>query len=171
MDLMTSLEMLLLGLHTSCSYMYVCLHVSFYSTMLANHAYYAYEVNLLFSKYAQNIFGTQTKCPIFYCSFSNFLSLVKGVGAGPVRPVLTEPFFWQIIDFIISVRYSASTLSLPCTYYLHSTMGQKRLNAIMLLLILHHLTILTHPCAQWYRSRCQLMISANLSFQPMAAQS
>ena len=32
--------------------------------MLSSHAYYAFEVNLLFSNYAQNFFSTQTKYPI-----------------------------------------------------------------------------------------------------------
>ena len=34
-------------------------------------AYYAFEVNLLFSNYAENVFSTQTKYLIFYCTASH----------------------------------------------------------------------------------------------------
>ena len=36
--------------------------------MLSSHAYYAFEVNLFFSNYAEKIFVTQTKYLIFYCT-------------------------------------------------------------------------------------------------------
>ena len=36
--------------------------------MLSSHAYYAFEVNLLFSNYADFFFSTQTKYLIFYCT-------------------------------------------------------------------------------------------------------
>ena len=51
-----------LGLDTLC--FYFCL--LFYSLMLSSHACYAFEVNLLFSNYAEKIFSTQTKYLIFY---------------------------------------------------------------------------------------------------------
>ena len=77
---------------------------------------------------------------------------IIGVGAGPVGPVLTGPFPPpKLMIFIISERYSASALFLPCrlTIYLRSTMGQKRLNSVILL----------HRCILRMQGECNLIFS------------
>ena len=62
-------ESLVVGLDTSC--FYFCLF--FYSLMLSSHAYYGFEVNLLFSNYAEKMFSTQTKYLIFFvCTCSEW---------------------------------------------------------------------------------------------------
>ena len=36
--------------------------------MLSSHAYYAFEINLISSNYAEKVFSTQTKYLIFHCT-------------------------------------------------------------------------------------------------------